>query len=106
MERHTPIAGESVVFRWTQGASRKMRLRLSEIGFDWKKDTRGAKFYAALFKIAWALLPDDVFARYATHEEMFAAMSDEEEAGLIESVTAICAEMGEATEQKKTSSAS
>ena len=97
------IAGESVELEWTGKTARIMRLRLSEIGFDWEKDTRGQRMSAAMVKIAWALLPQPFAAAYPTHEDMFAAMQEDEDRPLFMAVSEILAEMSPSSEKKSSS---
>ena len=97
------IAGESVPIEWTERTARLMRLRLSEIGFDWEKDTKGSRMSSAMVKIAWALLPQPFASEYPTHEDMFAAMAEDEDRPMFMAVSEVLSEMSPSPEKKSSS---
>ena len=100
------IAGENVELTWTNSTSCLMRLRLQESGFDWIKDTKGERMGAAMVRICWALLPDEVFDRYPTHHKMYSAMSDGEDVEMLKTINQVLSELAPSEQKKSTSTKS
>ncbi len=103
MSHPVTISGETVSLVWSKASSRLMRLRLAGIGFDWSKDTVGSRMSATMVKICWALLPSEVFEKYADYESMYSAMNEDEDAPMFKAVSAIISEMSPPAEKKSTS---
>ena len=106
MPHEITISGDKVTLAWTKESSRVMNLRLSSIGFDWDKDTKGAKMATTMAKFCWALLPFDVFQRFDNYEEVYASMDEDECSSMLKTISEIISEMVPTDEKKSTSTKS
>jgi hypothetical protein len=102
MPHSITIGGDPVILEWSKSSSRLMDLRLSGIGFDWRKDTAGTRMASAMVKICWTLLSSDKFKEYESHEDMYSAMTDDECANMLKVVSEIISEMAPSDEKKST----
>lgn len=79
------IAGRKVEIEWTQETSKRFAFRMGEVGGEpTPKQLRNPRTVTtALFKVLWALLPGEEFARYPDPESLFVAVDHENEAEAI-----------------------
>jgi hypothetical protein len=79
MSRPLTIAGRTVELEWTQHTARLYVVRSAKLGLDplaiMGQPARRIYAIAAFF---WLLLPPAEHAKFATPEDLFAAMSEEE----------------------------
>ena len=106
MSQAVKIGGREILIHWNQESAKRFNYRLSTIGgHPTKRElTTPATASAAVCKILWALLPASEIGRYATPEDLFVDIDDENEGEAIsKAIIGIYDEMSP-TEQKKTSS--
>ena len=81
MSHTCTIAGREVELAWTQETAKRFAFRMGEIGGEptSKQLTNPKTVSTALFKVLWALLPQNEFSRYPDPESLFVAVDHETE---------------------------
>ena len=105
MSHAVKIGGREILISWNLETSRRFNFRLSNIGgHPTKRElTTPATASAAVCKLLWALLPSSEIGRYATPEDLFVAIDEEDSERNAAALLAIYADMTP-TAQKKMNS--
>ena len=98
------IDGREVAISWNRETAKRYNFRLSSIGGHptQRELTTPATSSAAVCKILWALLPASEIGRYATPEDLFVAIDDEDGGMIATAIVGIYADMAPTKEKKTT----
>lgn len=102
----TIIGGQAIEIEWNQAAARRLSFRASKhnVRVSFADFTDPSKAHSAYIETLWLLLPADEFSKYATPEDLSAAIDHDTESESIVAAVIDCVMQMSTDAEKKSNS--